>query len=75
MIGEILKNGRPKVILIASYSNKVFMGVNTWSWYIPTITSYCSIFSKIVSAAYGPNVLYFNLIKDFIVGLIIFRLH
>ena len=31
MIREILKNGRPKVILIASYSNKVFMGVNTWS--------------------------------------------
>ena len=31
--------GRPKVILIASYSNIVLMGVNTWSWYIPTITS------------------------------------
>ena len=54
--GETLKNGRPKVILIASYSNKVFIGVNTWSWYIPIITLYFSLFffKKIVSAANGP---------------------
>ena len=66
--------GRPKVIFIASYSNNVFIGVNTWSWYIPIITSKFSLFffKKIVSAANGPEILYFDFFSDFTTGMIIF---
>ena len=50
------------------------MGVKTWSWYIPTITSnffkFC--FKKIVSVGNGPSILTPFLFKNFIAGIIIF---
>ena len=50
--------GNPKVMLIASYSNSVFIGVSTWSWYIPKMISkfFLLFFKKIVSAAKGPEI-------------------
>ena len=57
--GEILRNGRPKVKLIALNLNKVLIGESTWSWYIPITESYLIIFffKKKVSAGYGPSTL------------------
>ena len=62
--------GKPKVILIALYSNNVFIGAKTWSWYIPIITSkfFLFLFKNIVSAGKGPNTLIFYLTKYLIAG-------
>ena len=72
--GETLIKGSPTVKLIASYSYKVLMGVKTWSWYMPTIKSYFSLFDfvKIVSADRGPLILIFDFFKLLIAGKIIF---
>ncbi len=71
--GEILINGNPRVILIALKLYKVFNGVKTWSWYIPTATSYLLIFffKKNVSAENGPSIFKFNLFKKLIAGIIV----
>ena len=70
--GVILINGKPKVIFIASYSNKVFNGPKNWSCYIPIITLnlFLLFFKNIVSAANGPVILIF-FFKNFTAGLII----
>ena len=56
-------------MFIALYSKRVFMGVKTWSWYIPIITSnfFLLFFKNIVSAGKGPFtfILFF---KDLITG-------
>ena len=72
--GDILLKGNPRVIFIASYSKSVLIGVKTWSWYMPTITSksFLFFFKKAVSADRGPVMLYFDFLKYLIIGLIIF---
>ena len=64
--------GSPIVILIALKLYKVLIGVNTWSWYIPTTTSNFLIFffKKKVSAEKGPDILIFLFFKKFIAGII-----
>ena len=71
--GEILINGNPKVILIALKLNNVFIGVKTWSWYMPITISNFSIFffKKKVSAGKGPDTWMFFFISIIIAGLII----
>ena len=70
--GETLINGRPRVMFIALKLKIVFIGVNTWSWYMPITTSNLSILflEKKVSAEKGPVILILFFNKFFIAGLI-----
>ena len=62
--GETLMHGKPIVTLTELKPFKVFIGVKTWSCYMPITTSYLSFFlTNNESAENGPDIFIFFFFK------------